>query len=306
MIAHGYEILENQLSCKYNIDKRGKEVAFMEVDVTQALKDAENALRDFIASILSKKLGAYWANDCGVSPERVQRWQERKAEEEKRQRFGTIEERLIYYADFYDLKRILKKNWEDEFSQAFGDWKIMEVWLDELGRLRDPDAHRRELLPHQKHLAIGIVGEIRTRIVRYRSKQETREDYYPRIESVRDIYGNIWTFESDLKSIDAGTILRPGDKIDIVITASDPFAEDIEYGHLCSRPGSMISPQSTYLKNSFWVRKNSFSITISEEDVGENLSVISYIRSLRKYHADKYYDDCIWFYYIVRPPRNEK
>ena len=31
----------------------------------------------------------------------------------------------------------------------------MEVWLNELEALRDADAHRRELLPHQKHLALG-------------------------------------------------------------------------------------------------------------------------------------------------------
>jgi hypothetical protein len=148
----------------------------MEIDITQALKDTENALRDFISSVLQKKFGGNWVEQCGVSPERIKRWQERKVEEEKRQKFGVIEERLIYYADFYDLKTILKKHWVGEFSEGLGDWKTMEVWLDELGRLRDPEAHRRELLPHQKHLAVGIAGEIRTRIVRYRSKQETSED----------------------------------------------------------------------------------------------------------------------------------
>ena len=190
----------------------------MDIDITQALKDAENALRDFISSILGKKLGADWANNCGVSSERVQRWQERKSEEEKRQKFGTIDERLIYYADFYDLKTILKNNWEGAFSEAFGDWKTMDVWLDELGRLRDPDAHRRELLPHQKHLASGISGEIRNRIVRYRSKLETSEDYFPKIESVMDNYGNIWTNDlSGTGGIITNTILRPNDNIDIII-----------------------------------------------------------------------------------------
>ena len=77
----------------------------------------------------------------------------------------------------------------------------MDVWLSELEKLRDPEARRRELLPHQKHLAIGISGEIRNRLIRYRSKQETSEDYYPRIESVRDSLGNIWTPEKSHPAI---------------------------------------------------------------------------------------------------------
>ncbi len=116
----------------------------MQIDITQALKDTENALRDFIASILRKKFGENWVEKCGISNERIQQWQARKAEEEKRQKFGAVEERLIYYADFYDLETILHKNWQGEFNEALGDWKTMKVWLDELGKLRDPDAHRRD------------------------------------------------------------------------------------------------------------------------------------------------------------------
>jgi hypothetical protein len=37
----------------------------------------------------------------------------------------------------------------------------MKVRLSVLERLRDPDAHRRESLAHQKHMALGIEGEIR-------------------------------------------------------------------------------------------------------------------------------------------------
>jgi len=69
----------------------------MEIDVTQALKDTENALRDFIASVLSKKFGANWIEQSGVTAEKIKKWQERKAIEEKRQKFGVVEERLIYY-----------------------------------------------------------------------------------------------------------------------------------------------------------------------------------------------------------------
>jgi len=156
------------------------------IDVTQALKDTENVLRDLIAEILRKKHGEKWAEKCGVTPDRLEQWTRRKEEEGKRQEGGAVEERILYYADFYDLKTILQKNWSD-FAPIFGDWKTMEVHLSELEKLRDPEAHRRELLPHQKHLILGIAGEIRTRMIRYRSKEETGEDYYLRIESVREV-----------------------------------------------------------------------------------------------------------------------
>lgn len=207
------------------------------MDVTQALRDAENLLRDFIAAVLSQSLGPDWVEQSGVSPERLEKWRKRKVAEEKRQESGVVEERLIYYADFYDLKTILKKNWSTEFSTVFGNWKTFEVWLTELERLRDPDAHRRELLPHQKYLAFGISGEIRTRIVRYRSRKETTEDCFPRIESVRDSLGNIWVHSGETfgKGVTTEMKLRPGDTIDFIVTASDPEDLPLEYGILLNK-----------------------------------------------------------------------
>ena len=148
-------------------------------DVHQALKEVENSLRDFIAYTLEKRFGPNWIDNCGVSPSRINICHERKATEANRQQTGAVEDRLLYYADFYDLSTILKKHWSDEtvgFSDALGKWKTIEVFLDELEKLRDPHAHQRELLPHQKHLILGLSGEIRNRLIRYRSKMETRSN----------------------------------------------------------------------------------------------------------------------------------
>src|SRR5665647_2855016 len=93
------------------------------MDSTQALKDAENSLRDFIALVLGTELGADWVKESGVPTERLEKWQARKVEEFQRQEGGAVDERLIYYADFYDLKTILKKHWQ-RFSAALGDWKL--------------------------------------------------------------------------------------------------------------------------------------------------------------------------------------
>lgn len=263
------------------------------MDVTQALRDAENSLRDFIAAVLSQSLGPDWAEQSGVSPRRLEKWRERKATEEKRQESGVVEERLIYYADFYDLKTILKKNWSTEFSTALGDWKTFEVWLTELERLRDPDAHRRELLQHQKHLALGISGEIRTRIVRYRSRKETTEDCFPRIESARDSLGNIWvhTGEKDIKYVSTEMALRPGDTIDFVVTASDPEDLPLEYGIGLDEPAKI------------WQPSGEFQVTFTDKHITKNFFVALYIRSSRPYHASGSYDDKVQFSYDVLPAR---
>jgi hypothetical protein len=263
------------------------------MDVTQELRDAENALRDFIAAELLAVHGTGWEHESGVTPERIAKWKERRVTEKKRQEAGVIDERLIYYADFYDLKTILKKNWQGTFSKALGDWKTLEVYLTELERLRDPDAHRRELLPHQRNLIIGISGEIRTRIIRYRSKLETTDDCFPRIESARDSLGNIWVpggVAAELKFVYTGLTLRPGDQINFVISARDPEEKPLEYGIYDERLGSIR-----------WQTFDAFSLTLSERHIARIAGVDLFIRSNRPYHASGSYDDKVTFCYSVLP-----
>jgi hypothetical protein len=261
----------------------------MEIDLTQTLKDTENSLRDFIAAILEKEIGADWMEKCGVTAERLTQWQERKGVEESRQCGGVVEPRLIYYADFYDIKTILKKNW-DRFADAFGEWKTMDVFLAQLETLRDPDAHRRELLPHQKNLALGISGEIRTRLIRYRSKLETTEDYFPRIESARDSLGHIWTPSAVSHSLSTEQILRPDDLIDYVITASDPMGQALQFRMIVE-----------YDWRAEWQTANTFSLKILEKHITKQFSVRLEIKSSRPYHASNTFDDKVEFYYTVLP-----
>lgn len=264
-----------------------------EMDVTQALADTENALRDFISVVLHKKLGELWLDGSGVSPERLRKWNERKAEEEKRQQSGAIEQRLIYYADFYDLSTILKKHWDGEFSAALGEWKRMEVWLNELEKLRDPDAHRRELMPHQKHLITGVSGEIRTLLARYRSKQETSEDYYPRLEAVRDNLGNFYSYGAS-NLIKTKTRLQVGGQLDIVVTASDPQGKPLEYAISVN-----FSPSSFKLK---WQDSNVFHVRIGREHVARVFCLSIMIRGQQEFHASASFDDNVDFLYEVLPP----
>lgn len=264
----------------------------MSMEVTQVLKDTENALRDFIASEIEGVLGKEWVLKCGVTEERIKQWQERKTAEEKRHFSGTIEERILYYADFYDLKTILEKNWDKIFSKVFSDKKIMILYLDILNNFRDLEAHRRELLPHQKNLILGIAGEIRSSIIRFRSKKETDDDCFPRIESIRDNIGTIWTVGCNESKLlyETNKILHPGDTLDFVITASDP--EDLAL-KFCYR----IVP----FNETIWQEKNTFSIKISEKNISKGLVIEFYVQSPRQYHAANYGDDYASFVYKVLP-----
>jgi len=264
-------------------------------DISQALRDAENALRDFIAAELSRLFGASWEDGSGVSPERLAKWKERKAVEAKRQASGVVDERLIYYADFYDLRTILKKHWSDVFSSAFGDWKKIDVYLEELEKLRDPDAHRRELLPHQKQLALGISGEIRTRIVRYRSKRATSDDVFPLIESARDSLGNMW-IPGNLdtgQNVFAKMTLRVGDRVQFVLTARDPEEAPLEYGMQVGYSG--VQP---------WQASDIFTIELEAENIGKLFTVSFFVRSNRAFHAHQWFDDRVHFHYSAVLPRN--
>jgi hypothetical protein len=270
------------------------------LDATQALREAENALRDFIGDSLERALGAGWEEQCGVTEERLVKWRERRQVEEKRQQTGVTEVRLLYYADFYDLKTILKKHWSQHFAAALGEWKTMEVWLSELEKLRDPDAHRRELLPHQHSLALGISGEIRTRIARFRSAQDTGESAFPRIESVRDSLGTIWTRGNFIVK-GTGKTVRPGETVDFVITASDPLDEDqLQYSVTVGTPLS----SGPWVEGS-WRETNSFSVTFEDAHVGLGRLVDFGVRSRRRFHAYNSYDDHLSFLYDVLPLQDD-
>lgn len=263
------------------------------MDTTQNLKDAENALRDFIADVLYKKYGDEWETKCGVSTSRLEAWGERKAAEEKR--LGhTIDHRLIYYADFFDLPEILRKNWDGEFSDALRNLKEVEVFLKTLEKYRNAEAHRRELLSHQKQLINGISSEIRMRLVRYRSKNETSQDYFPRIEHVHDSLGSTWLYGRNRygQIIDTNRNLRVGDPIEFVISATDPKGDQLLY--------RIKTIHGTY--DSGWKSTNTLSYCFVGKDVRTMCDINVYIKSPREHHAFSDYDDIATFRYCVLPP----
>ena len=261
----------------------------MNIDISINLKGAENSIRDLIPIVLKDKFGDKWTEKCGITEERINIWLERRGQESK-----TADKRLLYYSDFYDLKTIILKNWETIFSKVFKERKRIEVFLSILEEYRNPDAHRRELLPHQKHLIIGITEEIRIMITKFHSKRETGDDCFPQIESIVDSLGNSYKVGDYI--CDTKMKLRPGDKLTFVVSATDPGGEELEYS-ISTKPGSWLSAESNP-----WQKSNTFDYIITEKNIAKRLSVALSIRSLRDYHAEaEGYDDSVQFFYSVLP-----
>lgn len=260
------------------------------MDANQALRDTENTLRDFIAERLAKVFGPAWEQHMGVDDSRIEKWSARRVAESARLKGCGIEERIIYYSDFYDISTILRKNWE-HFKDALIDIKVMELWLKELERYRDLDAHRRELFAYQKHLILGISGEVRSRIVRYRSALDNVDSHFPRLESVRSSLGQSWTPGNTLSVAHNAVTVRVGDVVEFVVTATDPEGEDLEFGYL-----------SNY--ESTWGPSNCFQHKFVESDIGRSKEFIVVIRSPRKFHAHGSWDDMAMFSFHVIPSKS--
>jgi|JI6StandDraft_1071083.scaffolds.fasta_scaffold27332_1 hypothetical protein len=254
----------------------------------QAIKDVENALRDFISIILHKKHGDNWIQDSGITPDGIKKLEEKRETERNKLGSANIETRLIYYSEIWDLARIIRAKWDSDFKDVFGDIKRIECYLDVymniLSTFRIASAHNRDLLSFQKHLVIGISGEIRNRLVTYRSKMETADDVFPRIESIVDNYNNIWT--PGQGSLLCETELRKGDYLEFTIKATDPLGGKIFY--------ALHPPRD-------WKESNLIGFEIGDEHIGKPRYFTIAILSDREYHADQIVDQAVMIGYVILP-----
>lgn len=258
------------------------------IDIEAELKILENSVRDIITFVFTKKYGTNWISNLNFSPDRINKWKERQSNEEVRLKGNVLEPRLIYYSDFYDLKNIIEKHWEYDFKKVFQDKKAITVFLEEAEKLRDPNAHRRELFEYQKHLIKGISGEIKTRIMKYRGKKENPDNYFPVIEAVTDSVGNSLTNSIYAQTILSQKVLKVGDSVEIIAHSTDPMGGEIEYSI------GRISNQN-------WSKDNKATIIFEKSDIGRCCDINIKIRSTREHHAYNNFDDYITLRYIVLP-----
>lgn len=113
------------------------------------------------------------------------------------------------------------------------------------------------------------------------------EDYFPRIESIYDNFGNSW-LPSMGKNVFTKFTLSPDDSVEFIIKAIDPGDLPIKY--YCSLFSELIE-------------SNKFSIKIKEGDIGINTPISLGIRSDRSYRKIKgnEIDEWATFYYNIVP-----
>lgn len=230
-------------------------------NVSDALRDIENFLRDNIMFILKNSYDNKWEKHLGVSNDRMDEWNNRMEIERKRLKGNVIENRILYYADFYDLKTIIEKNW-DIFKKCFGEKKIIEHQLSQLESFRNPNAHNRDLLDYQKHLLLGYIGEIKNGIMSYRGDIEKKSTYFPELESI-NVNGKSYNY----MIVILPEMYRVGEFLEVTVYVTVPNTQKISFK----------------LDNSEWTDDNHFKILIDDTQYGSAKKTI-YYKSDADYH----------------------
>ena len=257
------------------------------MNIGQAIKDAENVLRDFLEYSLERNLGTEWPEKCGLPKSLTDEWYRRKEQAETNSVPDAGEERLLFYAPFQDLYSLISQNWSGDFQSTFTDRDQLMTYLKILEQYRDPDQQRRDLFVYQKHLILGISGELRSKITAYRSIMEIRKEGYPRIEYIKDSLGNTWV-PGKPRRVKTNSNLYPGMTVEFIVQAYDPEGMPLEYK----------------LHGDKWQAGNVLFFKVAPKHVQKQAQFSITIRSPRKFHAYPLgYDDRIVFEYQILPSK---
>lgn len=253
-----------------------------------ALNTAENVLRDLIQDILSEKYGSDWIAQR-VDEETRERWQDRLAEEKSRRAGVKVDDRVIYYSDLSDLPKLLQNDWE-AFKPCFGNKKTMQFFLKRLIGYRHPEYHGRELLPFERHMLLGITGEIRNKVTVYQSERGPDEEYFPKIEYVTDSLGYVARGSRAL--VKTGLTLHPGDEVTFTCHSWDPKGEPPLWGWGVN-PGVVEASHRQVEDEITW--------RLYDKDVADPQGLHIVLFSKRAFHRHQWCDDYVTFRYRVLP-----
>jgi hypothetical protein len=257
------------------------------VEPSEAITALEVALRTLIASVLSDA----WIEQGKLDVSAL----EARREEERKSRDGAvISDDLLAFAHLYELRRVINRNW-DVFKLALGEKKRLDVYLDRLEDFRNAPSHSRSLLPFERDLLSGMVGEIRNKVTLFRTTQGPDMEYYPKIEQVTDSFGN-----SPSTGLESGPRLRlkAGDVVQFQCRGWDPQDRNLTWELRIGRSGLDGSVTTEAVG-----AEVTLTLVINERMVREHLLVEILMRSDGQYHRNGFYDELCDFYYAVDPPR---
>ena len=125
------------------------------------IEKVERELRFLVWDILSQKYGEGWIYNEEIICK--QKWADELKKvfekDKKIQHNGNIRELLISYADFFDIKELIKKN-RSLFESVFSNFEVIVGYIETIIGLRNAIKHHRDISLNQQHLLIGICGEI--------------------------------------------------------------------------------------------------------------------------------------------------
>lgn len=254
-------------------------------DYTDDLAAVENSLRLIIERVGQDAYGGDYLLRMNVGPKSIRDWEKNRTREAERRGAGIREERLLYFSNFSDLEKIILENWP-LFEPVFQRREQTKVFLAKLRELRNPDAHRRELSEAEKSLIVGMAGELRTEITRYLAEKDTPDEYFPRMESLRDSLGN--SFNPPKRPV-----VRVGATIEFVAEAWDPFGATLEY-QWSVQPHHAETIQD-------WSSINRFTWHVQPNQVANPAWVNVNMRGPREPHAEGHRDEGWSIAYTVLP-----
>lgn len=199
------------------------------MEPSAAIAVIETDLRHLVRAVLEKAHGPDWLAKS-LDAVKVDELQARLAEERKRRAPARVSSDPLAYTHLYELRKVIEKNWQ-EFSPALGEKKEFVVLMDKAEDFRNPPAHSRELLPHERSLLEGIAGTVRTQVTMYVSSQDPDKRHYPIIESIRDSFGNEPTSEmlNFNPLVDTGLTLQVGAVVEFDARGWDPQGRDLTW-----------------------------------------------------------------------------
>ena len=196
------------------------------------------------------------------------------------------------------IDEIAAKRW-GPLEPALGTAGNMLPLLRRLKSIRDPNAHSREPLPYETNLALGISGEVRQRVTTYMSTQAPSGEYYPRIEMLRDSFGNeidvlcMSTVGTYGGGVESGLTLRPGDVVTFDCRGSDPDGRVLSWD-LISNRGNMLATAIGDTCQLVW--------TVTNQDVAAKCAMKIFMNAQSIFHRFPNWDCRADFFYEVRPP----
>jgi hypothetical protein len=255
------------------------------MEPNEGIKLLEVLLRDLIRTVL----GDDWMSKATLNQSKLEA---RRTEEMRRRDGAVVDRNLLAYTYVYELRSIIEKNWE-AFQPALFEKKRFEVYLGRVEDFRNAPAHSRTLLPFERDLLSGIVGEFRNVVTIYRSERGPDAKYYPSIESVVDSFGVEYKSADSLGHSGIPMRLRVGDQVTFGCRGWDAQGRALSWRleTVLDRDLDLGTGSDVTLK-----------YTVSEADVRERVHLRVSMTSNGKFHRHGSYDDSLSVYYSVDPP----